>query len=125
KMQFFGTKDITFHEPHMRDREGWWGLGGDETRQQEFDEAINKLIEDTQFVAFGAGIRKEAFAKEFVDSGADPYLSSDVYSVAILMLIERYIDFLATQPVKHLGRVIFESQGTLEDARHQLEYARL
>ena len=83
------------------------------------------MIEETPFVAFGAGIRKEAFAKEFVASGIDPYLSTDVYAVAILMLIERYIDFLATQSVRRLGRVIFESQGTVEDATHQLEYARL
>jgi hypothetical protein len=125
KIKFFKTKDVTFHEPKMRDREGWWGLGGDKTRQKEFDQAVGKLIEETPFVAFGAGIRKEAFAKEFVASGIDPYLSTDVYSVAILMLIERYIDFLASQPVRHFGRVIFESQGTLEDATHQLEYARL
>ncbi len=41
------------------------------------------------------------------------------------MLIERYIDFLASQSVRRLGRVIFESQGTVEDATHQLEFARL
>jgi len=125
KLEFFKTLDVTFHEPQMRHREGWWGLGGDKNRQKQFDEAINKLIEETPFVAFGAGIRKEAFAKEFVASGIDPYLSTDVYAVAILMLIERYIDFLATQSVRRLGRVIFESQGTVEDATHQLEFARL
>jgi hypothetical protein len=125
KLEFFKTTDMTFHEPHMRHREGWWGLGGDKVRQNEFDEAINKMLTETPFVVFGVGVRKEAFAKEFVASGIDPYLSTDVYAVAILMLMERYIDFLASQPIRRLGRVIFESQGTVEDATHQLEYARL
>jgi hypothetical protein len=125
KQEFFKRTDITFHEPHMRHREGWFGLGGDKAKQDEFDAAVNKLLEETPFVAFGVGVRKEAFKKEFVDSGIDPYLSTDVYSVAILMLLERYVDYLASQQKHRFGRVIFESQGTLEDATHQLEYARI
>lgn len=37
------------------------------------------------------------------------------------MLLERYIDFLADNSSKRLGRVSFESQGPKEDAEHQLE----
>jgi hypothetical protein len=125
KQEFFKRSDITFHEPQMRHREGWFYLGGDQCRQDELDQAVNKLLTETPFVAFGVGVRKEGFAKEFVDSGIDPYLSTDVYAVAILMLLERYIDFLAAQSKRRFGRVIFESQGTVEDATHQLEYARI
>jgi len=125
KQEFFGQVDITFHEPNMRHREGWFYLGGDKARQHEFDVAINKLLEETPFVAFGVGVRKDAFKVEFVDSGIDPYLSTDVYAVAILMLLERYVDYLASRQKQRFGKVIFESQGTVEDATHQLEYARI
>ncbi len=125
KIDFFGRKDFNFHEPNMRNRDGRYYFDGDEKRQLEFDEAMTRLIRDTDFVAFGVGIRKDAFEKEFVDTGVDPYLATDVYAVAILMLLERYVDFLAHEADPRFGRVIFESQGPREDAYHQLEYARV
>lgn len=124
KLQFFGRKDITFHEPQMRNREGPYYFDGDKKRQVEFDEAIDRLVRETSFVAFGVGVRKDLFVEDFVKSGVDPYLPTDVYALAIIMLLERYIDFLSASTPKRLGRVIFESQGPLEDAYHQLEYAR-
>ncbi len=125
KLNFFDRKDITFHEPAMRRKEGRWGFGGDRKRQREFDEALDDLIRQTKFRAFGVGIRKRAFKKQFVDTGIDPYLPTDVYAVAIVMLLERYIDFLAHNPPDRFGRAIFEGQGAKEDAEHQLEYARV
>ena len=95
------------------------------SKQSAFDENINHLVSDSDFVVFGVGVRKTAFQEEFVQSRIDPYLPTDVYSVAILMLLERYVDFLANSPVKRMGRVTFESQGPKEDALHQLEYARI
>lgn len=125
KTEFFQTKDITFHEPNMRSRDGLYRFDGDVGKQQQFDNAIDRLVVETEFVAFGVGIRKEAFARDFVESGIDPYLPTDVYAVAILMLLERYVDWLAAQTIPRLGRVTFESQGSREDAQHQLEYARV
>lgn len=124
KLEFFGTTKITFHEPDMREHVGPYYFSGDATRQREFDEAIDGLVAKTDFRAFGVGVRKTAFDREFLATGIDPYLPTDAYAVAIIMLLERYIDFLATNPAKRLGRVTFESQGPLEDAYHQLEYAR-
>jgi hypothetical protein len=124
KLQFFGRTDITFHEPAMRRHLGPYYFDGDRQRQRQFDQAVERLIVETDFMAFGVGIRKRAFQKEFVETGIDPYLPTDVYAVAIIMLLERYIDFLAFSPTKRLGRVSFESQGPKEDAYHQLEYAR-
>ena len=125
KLKFFGHTDITLHEPHMRKREDPFYFEGNEDRQREFDEAVDKLVEDTEFVVFGIGIRKHAYEKDFLAAGADPYLPSDVYALSILLLLERYIDFLYREDVQRLGRIIFESQGPLEDAEHQLEYARV
>jgi len=109
----------------MRKREKPFYFEGNEERQKEFEAAVDKLVEETDFTVFGVGIRKHAFAKDFVDAGVDPYLPTDVYALSILLLLERYIDFLYTESVQRLGRVIFESQGPLEDAVHQLEYARV
>jgi hypothetical protein len=125
KLEFFGTADITFHEPQMRRREMVFHLGGDEKRQREFDEALDRLIRDANFVAFGVGVRKEAYEQEFVKANVDPYLPTDVYALAIMLLLERYVDFLASSDVSRFGRVTFESIGPREDAEHQLEYARL
>lgn len=125
KLEFFGRKDFSFHEPPMRYREDHYYFGGDAERQREFDQALDKLVKESNFVAFGVGVRKAPFQKEFVETGIDPYLPTDVYPLAILLLTERYIDFLAYEPESRLGRVTFESQGPLEDAYHQLEYARL
>jgi len=122
KREFFGTTDFTFHEPDMRFRGGAYWFGGNRIRQLEFDQAIEGLIKDTSFLVFGAGIRKRAFEDQFVATGIDPYLPTDVYLVAIILLLERYVDFLATSPDKRLGRLEFESQGPKEDAEHQLEY---
>ncbi len=124
KRYFFKRTDLVFHEPYMRNREAPYSFGGNAARQAEFDAALDQLVRDTDFVAFGVGVRKTEFAKEFVDTGVDPYLPTDVYALAIVMLLERYIDFLSNAPKSRLGRVTFESQGPKEDATHQLEYAR-
>ena len=125
KEAFFGTTEITFHEPAMRNRDGIYHFGDDKGEQSAFDAAINHLIITSDFKVFGAGIRKTAFQQDFIDAGVDPYLPTDVYSVAILMLLERYVDFLANDSTERMGRITFESQGPKEDALHQLEYARI
>ena len=123
KLAFFGRTDITFHEPDMRRQEGPFRLADEKTRRK-FDQALDELVANTECTVFGVGIRKRAFKKEFIDTGIDPYLPTDVYSVAIVILLERYIDFLAHSRPERFGRVVFEGQGAKEDAEHQLEYAR-
>jgi hypothetical protein len=125
KRAFFGTTDMTLHEPEMRRFDGPYYFAGDVAKQREFDRAVNELITRTPFLAFGVAIDKMAFADQFVRTGIDPYLPTDVYALAVIMLMERYVDFLATSSGGRLGRVVFESQGPREDAEHQLEYARV
>lgn len=122
KMDFFERTDITFHEPLMRQRKGPYYFDGNGDRQREFDGALARLVHETDLMAFGVVIRKEAFADEFAATGIDPYLPTDVYSLAIQLLMERYVDYLATNPARPIGRVMFESQGPLEDALHQREF---
>ena len=126
KIYFFGTSDLTFHEPNMRNHDGPFNFAGDVAKQEQFDNAVNALLEGANFTVFGVCIRKDGFHKEFVESGIDPYLPIDAYSVAIQMLLERYLDYLAvgrTDRVK--GRVTFEGQGSREDAEHQRDYVEV
>lgn len=126
KREFFQRIDFSFHEPDMRLNRGKYYFEGDKSKQDEFDQALEKLIISTDFTAFGVGVRKHGFEKEFVDSGIDPYLPTDAYSLAITMLLERYVDYLGYQHSnRRMGQLTFESQGPKEDAYHQLEYARL
>src|SRR5918998_1753169 len=53
KLEFFGTTDFTFHEPAMRHRRGPYYFDGDERLQTEFDLAIDQLVREADFVAFG------------------------------------------------------------------------
>lgn len=122
KREFFGRTDITFHEPNMRERDGPYYFDGNKDRQLEFDEAISGLLGTAAYMAFGTGVRKSAFKEDFLEAGVDPYLPTDAYALAIMLLLERFIDYLATQPTKFIGRLVFESQGPLEDAQHQFQY---
>ena len=125
KNEFFGTSEVTFHEPEIRTHKGRYYFGGDAVAQQEFDHRIERLIEETDFTVFGVGVRKSAFQQQFDEAELDPYLPTDVYAIAIVLLLERYVDYIASTRPERLGRVTFESQGPLEDALHQLEYARV
>ena len=125
KQEFFGTTNHTFHEPRMRNHNGEYYFEGDVGKQNEFDSAIDRLIDETDFTVFGVGIRKSAFQEQFVDTGVDPYLPTDAYAVAIVLLLERYVDYIAFREPRLVGRVTFESQGPREDAYHQFEYARI
>ena len=124
KLRFFGTTAITFHEPHMRRHETVFRFDGNGATQKAFCEAVDELVHNTEFTAFGAGIRKVELAK-FFDSSPDPYLPWDTYGIAIHLLLERYVDYLAKTQPKRLGRATFESQGPKEDALHHLDYTSL
>lgn len=124
KMRFFGTRNITFHEPQMRRHETIFRFDGNEDRQREFCSAVDTLVEDTPCVAFGVAIRK-AELDQLLSTSADPYLPWDTYGIAIHLLLERYVDYLAKTQPRRLGRACFESQGPVEDASHHLEYTSL
>ena len=125
KHAFFGTTDFTLHEPNIRRHEEKYSFGGDARRRAEFCQALDAVVSRLSFRAFGVAIRKQQF-REFVATASDPYLPLDLYSVAIHLLLERYVDYLAMHPSNHLvGRLTFESQGPKENAEHQRDYVEL
>lgn len=122
KRHFFGDHRITLHEPDMRNRERRFYFAGDSDRQTEFDAAVTELVAGTEFAAFGVAVRKDAFQAEFSDAGLDPYLPTDSYAVAIQILLERYLDYLAHKADTPMASVTLESIGPKEDALHQRDY---
>jgi Protein of unknown function (DUF3800) len=125
KQRFFQRADFTLHEPNIRRHEQHYSFGGDPERRREFCTALDEAIEGVPFFAFGVAIRKAEF-KRFMESAADPYLPRDLYSVAIHLLFERYVDYLSSRTAgRSLGRVTFESQGPRENAEHQRDYVEL
>lgn len=125
KQRAFGTEKVTFHEPFMRRREDIFYFGGNEREQQEFDRELDRLISQSEFSVFGVAIRKDAYERDFLETGVDKYLPTDVYSIAIQVLLERYVDYLAYSPSRPLGSVVLESIGPKEDALHQRDFVDL
>ena len=132
KKRHFQRTDITFHEPYMRkhDRDfSFYDPSGSEAttrRRDAFDEDLLQLIAVTPFTLFGVGIRKAEFKSTYIDQVSDPYLPSKVYDLAIMLMIERYVDYVACNTTeKRLGRVHLESIGAQEDAEHQSAFADL
>lgn len=124
KRQFFtAPHKITFHEPLMRQRAEPFRFEGDMVRQRRFDDAVDDLIAASGFVAFAVGVRKRAFAQDFREAGRDPYLPMDAYSLALQLLLERFVDHLHTQEPYPLGALVLEAQGPRENADHQLAVA--
>jgi len=124
KRQFFADPDnITLHEPPMRHRDEPFRFEDDPDRQQAFDEAVDALVADSRFVAFAVGVRKAAFARDSRAVGADPYLPTDVYSLSLQLLLERFVDYLANHKSYLLGSLVLEAQGPRENAQHQLAVA--
>ena len=124
KSQFFADSGrITLHEPPMRRRKEPFRFKGDADRQRTFDEAVDALVADSRFVAFAVGVRKAAFARGSRAAGADPYLPTDVYSLSLQLLLERFVDYLASHKSYLLGSLVLEAQGRREDAQHQLAVA--
>lgn len=125
KTRFFGHVNVTFHEPMMRKHRGLFNFRGDTAKQNAFSAEHRSLVASTPFTVFGAAIRKTEFKRLFVETAADPYLPNQIYDLAIMLVMERFVDHLAYDPDRRLGRVHLESIGARPDAEHQAAYGDL
>ena len=115
--------ETTFHEPRMRDFRSPFDFPQD--RRAEFDLAISELLQKQPITVFAVGIRKLALSQFVVREGLNPNLPTDMYSLAIMLLMERYVDYLASRGDDRTGYITFESLDPMQDAKHQLEFARI
>lgn len=119
KREFLEDASVTFHARDLSRGTGRFGFDRDGVQCDRFRVAVGELIRDSDFTAFGIGIRKQAYAREFRDAGIDPYLPANIYSLAIMLLLERYVDYLWAEEDQPLGELTFEAQGPREDVQHQ------
>lgn len=122
KEQTFGRVDITLHEPDIRHHDGVFNFDGSKDAQDDFRHRLAETLSHLDYTVFAVGIRKLAFAREFLKASIDPYLPHNVYALSLHLLTERYADFLAHQTDNPRGRLTLEAQGPKEDAEHQLAY---
>lgn len=89
----------------------------------EFVEALEELVEQTHFTAFGIIIQKWVFHQEFTTTGEDPFLPRETYDLALHLLLERFVSFLASATDAPIGSIALEYQSPEQNARHQLSIA--
>ena len=123
KMMFFGDPTITFHEPAMRRGEMKFDFGESRAKQEQFRNAVDLLVWDTEFVAFGIGIRKRELGDSALGLSLESHLLQDPYALALHLLLERYVDYLAHHPYRPRATIVMESQQSHLDALHQLTVA--
>ena len=123
KREFLEDTSVTFHARDLLRGTGRFGFDRDDMQRDLFRAAVGELIRNSDFNAFGIGIRKQAYAREFKDAGIDPYLPTNIYSLAIMLLLERYVDYLWVDEDQPLGELTFEAQGPREDVQHQAAIA--
>lgn len=130
KMEFFREgASVVFHASEMR--EAMRGGSGARSKYalrpgkswREVMQALDLLIERTEFTAFGVVIRKWVFHQEFTETGKDPFLPRETYGLALHLLLERFLVFLASAVGSPIGSITLESQNPEMDARHQVSIA--
>ena len=124
KMAFFGDPCITFHEPQMRRGELKFDFVGDTSKTQQFAAAVDLLVSEAEFTAFGVGIRKRELMARAGDGLLDLHLPADPYALALHLLLERFIDFLAYHPDRPRASIVMESQQARQNAMHQVTVAQ-
>lgn len=129
KRKFFkGGTHVVLHASELREAmnhpsgKGDFALN-DGKRWPGLVKALGKLVEETEFTAFGIIIQKEVFNREFTETGKDPFLPRETYDLALHLLLERFTSFLASADGAPIGSITLESQNPEQDARHQLSIA--
>lgn len=133
KRKFFKEgPSVILHASELREamkgsaeREGKFALKAGKS-WLELVQALEELVEQTEFTSFGIIIQKWVFFQEFIGTDKDPFLPVDTYDLALHLLLERFERFVAslasTVPAP-LGSITLESQNPERDARHQLSIA--
>ncbi len=130
KREFFkGGPDVILHASDLRE-----AIKGSDGRGRQFAlntdkswpnlvRALEDLVEQTDFTAFGIIIQKWVFHQQFTVLGQDPFLPRETYDLALHLLLERFVSFLASEDDAPIGSIALEHQSPGENARHQLSIA--
>ena len=130
KQEFFkGGPGIVLHASELRqamkgpaEQGGKFALKAGKS-WPELVQALEELVGQSEFTAFGIIIQKWRFHQDFTEPGEDPFLPRETYDLALHLLLERFTSFLASVPDAPIGSITLESQNPERDARHQLSIA--
>ena len=127
KREFFKRgPDVILHASELRQamkgpvgRKGKFALNTGKS-WSELVRALEELVEQTEFTAFGIIIQKWVFYDQFITTGEDPFLPRETYDLALHLLLERFVSFLASDATAPIGSITLEFQSPEQNARHQL-----
>ena len=130
KRNFFkGGPNVILHASELRqamkgpaERGGKFALKAGK-EWSDLVQALEELVEQTEFTAFGIIIQKWRFYQEFTEPGEDPFLPRETYDLALHLLLERFTSFLASAADAPIGSITLEYQSPPQNARHQLSIA--
>ena len=103
----------------MRRGETRFDFRGDEAKREQFANAVDLLVSEAEFAAFGVGIRKRELARSSTVLSMDSHLPAEPYALALHLLLERFVDYLAYRPDRPKASITMESQESHLDALHQ------
>jgi hypothetical protein len=99
---------------------------GNVERHAQFRESVRELVRQTPCVLVASIIRKVELDRFSKSNEATLNLPPDLYEMALTLVAERFVDFLySDNTLKPCGKLVFESIGSLEDAKHQRAFSEL
>ena len=125
KVAFFGSTDVTFHEPSLRNHDSGFSFKQDALKQQEFCTEYRRLLAQWPFVSIAAVIDKEKLRSNYGGGSIDDYLPTTSYALAYHFVLERVCNLLHFEKNDGNGAIFPERSGKREDAHLQLDHARL
>ena len=105
------------HREEIVNRRGHFSHLQDPVKNQEFDDALLKVIIESKFHVVGVVIDKLALRQKYGDAAAHPY------HLALGFLLQRYCGYM--NHINRYGDVMAESRGKREDFNLKDSYARI
>ncbi len=112
RQDYWKTDDVIFHSREIRKCEGPFQSLFDLSLKEKFYRDLNQAIKEATFSIIAAGIRKDAFIKQFGKLGHDPY------EVCFSFIVERLVLYLNEHDQEATCTLVFERRGRKED--HQI-----
>lgn len=118
KFEYFGHDLVILHEHEIRKEKGDFNIFKAKEEREEFINALNNIIENSNFVLASCVIEKEKIKDS--DSLSNPY------HIALKYCLETLYDFVSEKGQQNLEtHVVVERRGAKEDGELELEFRRI
>jgi hypothetical protein len=120
KNEFWNNTNVIFHSRDIRKCNNEFAILFDLEIKQCFYNKINAVIESSNYHIISSVINKEEFIKKFGK------LASDVYEIALSIIIERSVLYLEEINDKNISfEIVLEKRGKKEDAQLSSHFQKL